>query len=379
MHATTPSRNRNRLRLFTLTAAIATLIMAFTLVFEIVPAKADTNCQYFPETQHSVCGRFLAYWQANGQLAQQGYPISDEFTEMNAAPPAGDGRLHTVQYFQRARFEYHPENAAPYDVLLGLLGSEQFRTKYADSSPVAQPTSGDCKSFPETGYSACGLFLAYWNANGGLAQQGYPISNVILEQNAPPPAGDGKVHRVQYFQRARFEEHLENAAPYQVLLGLLGSEQLAAKYPNGAPTNAAPTSSTGATTTTTAAPSATATTTAPPASSGSYGAEGCLPAISTSGNSVQACVDKPTPTDNSTVTVFGRLVVSGQAVSGVVMNTSWHYKTVTSSCSGTTDSNGVASCARDISRATKGYTVEIDVSFGYNGQTYTTSTSFTPQ
>jgi hypothetical protein len=27
-----------------------------------------------------------------------------------------------VQYFERARFEHHPENAPPYDVLLGQFG-----------------------------------------------------------------------------------------------------------------------------------------------------------------------------------------------------------------------------------------------------------------
>ncbi len=33
---------------------------------------------------------------------------------------------HTVltQWFERARFEYHPDNAAPYKVLLGRLGAQ---------------------------------------------------------------------------------------------------------------------------------------------------------------------------------------------------------------------------------------------------------------
>ncbi len=35
-----------------------------------------------------------------------------------------------MQYFERARFEYHPEYAGtPYEVLLGLLGREQFHAK----------------------------------------------------------------------------------------------------------------------------------------------------------------------------------------------------------------------------------------------------------
>jgi hypothetical protein len=33
-----------------------------------------------------------------------------------------DGRVHTTRYFQRARFEYHPENKAPYDTLLVQFG-----------------------------------------------------------------------------------------------------------------------------------------------------------------------------------------------------------------------------------------------------------------
>jgi len=29
-----------------------------------------------------------------------------------------------VQYFERARFEYHPEHVAPYDILLGQFGRQ---------------------------------------------------------------------------------------------------------------------------------------------------------------------------------------------------------------------------------------------------------------
>src|SRR5262249_30722124 len=34
------------------------------------------------------------------------------------------GVTYTVQYFQRNRFEFHPENQPPYNVLLGLLGRD---------------------------------------------------------------------------------------------------------------------------------------------------------------------------------------------------------------------------------------------------------------
>jgi hypothetical protein len=36
-----------------------------------------------------------------------------------------NGQQQMTQHFERARFEYHPENAGtPYEVLLGLLGRE---------------------------------------------------------------------------------------------------------------------------------------------------------------------------------------------------------------------------------------------------------------
>jgi hypothetical protein len=73
-----------------------------------------------------VCGRFLQYWLRNGGLAQQGFPITDPFTERSDL----DGKEYTVQYFERAVFEQHPENQPPFDVLLSQLGTFQYRVKY---------------------------------------------------------------------------------------------------------------------------------------------------------------------------------------------------------------------------------------------------------
>jgi len=115
-------------------------------------------------------------------------------------------------------------------------------TALVNTSPVTSTAraADDCQLFPETGFQVCGKFLAYWKNNGGLTQQGYPISNVVEELNAPPPVGDGKLYKVQYFQRARFEDHPENQPPFDVLLGLLGSEQYQAKYANPAPATTPP-------------------------------------------------------------------------------------------------------------------------------------------
>src|SRR5947208_2055263 len=77
---------------------------------------------------------------------------------------------------------------------------------YTLSLHDALPISGKCMH---------GAFLDYWTRNGGLERLGYPLTNEVLV--------DGRV--VQYTQRARFEQHLENKPPYDVLLGRLRSEE----------------------------------------------------------------------------------------------------------------------------------------------------------
>ena len=62
-------------------------------------------------------GRFAAYWEESGGLAQFGFPLREELAER-----LEDAKAYTVQYFERARFEHHPENPAPNDVLLGQFG-----------------------------------------------------------------------------------------------------------------------------------------------------------------------------------------------------------------------------------------------------------------
>jgi hypothetical protein len=98
----------------------------------------QANCQTFPETKQTVCGRFLQYWQQNGGLAQQGYPISGELQERSDL----NGQVYTVQYFERAEFEMHPENQPPYDVLLSQLGTFEYKRKYGSPPPApAAPTA----------------------------------------------------------------------------------------------------------------------------------------------------------------------------------------------------------------------------------------------
>jgi hypothetical protein len=191
--------------------------------------SAQVDERHFPETGHTVKGQFWRYWQEHGGLPQQGYPISEEFTEVSDL----NGQPYTVQYFERAVFEKHPENAPPFDVLLSQLGTFQYRAKYGDGgAPNQTASTQNPRVFPETGFAVGGAFLDYWLKNGGLPQQGYPISNEFTEVSDL----NGQTYTVQYFERAVFELHPENAPPFNVLLSQLGTFQYRAKYhKNGTP------------------------------------------------------------------------------------------------------------------------------------------------
>jgi len=92
--------------------------------FERLTLGSSTpTSHFFPETGHNLANAFLTFWQRNGGLAVYGYPISEEIVEVNAA----DGNQYTVQYFERNRFEWHPERPASNNVQLGLLGVEYAR------------------------------------------------------------------------------------------------------------------------------------------------------------------------------------------------------------------------------------------------------------
>ena len=157
--------------------SIVVLMVAGVPSFAPPTANGQVGCMDFEETGYEICFPFLEYWQEHGGLAQQGYPISGRFEERSPV----DGKGYLVQYFERAVFEVHPENEKPHDVLLSLLGNAAYKQKYPAGAPNQEPNnSPGSVLFPETGKRLGGRFLQYWQQNGGLAQQGFPISDEFL-------------------------------------------------------------------------------------------------------------------------------------------------------------------------------------------------------
>ena len=219
-----PGKLRNKFMMVPVTVVLPALMLGVLSSGQAVAQGQPNTCQTFQETGQTVCGKFLDYWKNNGNLAQQGFPVSAEMQEKSDI----DGKTYTVQYFERAVFESHPENKAPHDILLQLLGSMRLKEKYPSGvrelPDDARAEAG--MTFPETGKTVKGPFLDYWKNNGGVAQQGFPITNLVREKSDI----DGKEYIMQYFERAVFELHPENKAPYNVLLSQLGTMRYKMKY-----------------------------------------------------------------------------------------------------------------------------------------------------
>ena len=166
------------------------------------PSRDDSR--YFPETRHWVDGDFLKMYESvpNPELVY-GNPISVPFRESTR------GRI--VQYFERARFEYVPDNPPELRVQITELGRLMYTSR--QSLPKLEKAPA-CRNFPEMKTQVCYSFLDFFETNGGVAQFGYPISNFEVHNDLI----------VQYFQRARFEWHGELPDGPRVQLTNLGEK-----------------------------------------------------------------------------------------------------------------------------------------------------------
>jgi hypothetical protein len=102
---------------------------------QVPPQTNDANHRYFPETSHLVMWGFKTIWESKGGLAGFGYPISEEMEEILPA----DGKWHTVQYFERARFEFWPNFKAGERVLVSDLGRRLAPRELTAPLPPGSP------------------------------------------------------------------------------------------------------------------------------------------------------------------------------------------------------------------------------------------------
>jgi hypothetical protein len=139
--------------------------------FPKVVGPPQAGCLFYAQTGHSVCGAIVKAYRASGlefdgkkgkseaeSLALFGLPLSEPQVE-----DTPNGKF-TVQWFERARFEVHPENQTPYDVLLGLLGNETAGAASPQPPPTAGPPplpqSVNAAARPERGPRGTRFFFA---------------------------------------------------------------------------------------------------------------------------------------------------------------------------------------------------------------------------
>lgn len=214
------------------------LVLVFLLVGLLGPNTHPVAAQEIcfpdqPDVTNCLADTFALFWEANGGLPVFGYPITAAQNEQSADL---DAELFT-QWTERYRLEFHPNNEAPYTILLGRMGAE--RLAQIGRNPTEEGREDgplpDCVWFEETGHNVCDQepgrgFRTYWESNGlnisgldpynqSLQLFGLPLTAAQEETN-----DSGDTVLTQWFERARLEWHPDNPDEFKVLLGLLGTE-----------------------------------------------------------------------------------------------------------------------------------------------------------
>ena len=206
----------------------------------------DTNCQ-------PVAHAWLDFWQADyyGQYDNTGYTLrGHEYSDQSGryqmetiVPGEYPGRtihvhvkvqapggpiLTTQLFFPDVAYNAN-DSIFSRSLVVQLQSTPQGKTGTFNfvvataSQPLPPRPGSDFYTFKETGFTVSGRFWDVWQGGRSFESSsyinGYPITG--LRDEVSPI--DGKSYRTQWFERARFEQHGENQAPNDVLLGLLGA------------------------------------------------------------------------------------------------------------------------------------------------------------
>jgi len=130
------------------------------------PPEGVVDWRFVPETDHSVWGLFRSFWEATGEAAYLGNPLTEEF-ELGGI---------TNQIFERGQLAWEP-GKDPWMVPVGALLVERYGL---DTSPVPQ---GDVPSYDEA------LFVP-------------PIARPATADAPPPMTGAAKSIVISLSQQA---------------------------------------------------------------------------------------------------------------------------------------------------------------------------------
>lgn len=140
------------------------------------PILTSPACRAFAETGQTVCFAFLDFFDANDGISQFGYPISGFENH--------DGRI--VQYFQNARFEWHPENPKGQWVTVSNLGLRYFYQHGEDLKHLSPVLEDD--NIPDISVLRLRA-RAFVSSSVLLSGEAQTIYVIVQDQNYKPVPG----------------------------------------------------------------------------------------------------------------------------------------------------------------------------------------------
>jgi hypothetical protein len=158
------------------------------------------GCLWVAETASNICNQapgegFRAFWETRGlndpardayqqSLALFGLPLSDPYMERTSS-----GQQVLTQWFERARFEWYPNNPPSYRVLPGLLGREMLSNTPGqfdiDGLWQGQTSQGQRLLF-DMQHGALRMVLSNVTVEGEH-DDGTPCSEALLYTRSAPP------------------------------------------------------------------------------------------------------------------------------------------------------------------------------------------------
>ncbi|MBI3914208.1 MAG: hypothetical protein HY327_08500 [Chloroflexi bacterium] len=195
---------------------IAMSIALLLMLGGVTPVAAQTPalpaCLYFSAANHNVHGAFMQYYLARNGAENFGEPLTEAFMEERIL----------VQYFRKAKFEFHPEYPEPFRVQVSLLGlTYNFFDSRLPGALVPAADDPNFLYFPATGLTVSFGIKKYYLSHFGFETLGYPITLVRLEGGL----------FVQYFQRGRVEWNGGDLIGTTVRASDVGQDVLNKKYP----------------------------------------------------------------------------------------------------------------------------------------------------
>ncbi len=193
---------------------------------QVQPPRADApQVTSMPPALITLDELFRRYWHANGGEAVFGQALSVVFNE---AEKTG-GESVPVQYYEYSRFEYRPQSeteGAQAGITLGKLGLEvPVMGMPAGALPDGLRGMVRVREGAPVGQIMPAAFYNVWQVSGAETVQGHAISPVLVET-----LPNGAIIYVQYFERARFEYHPNQAGTVEIQRTPLGTWLFTARY-----------------------------------------------------------------------------------------------------------------------------------------------------